>query len=203
VCPPSSLEGSERVLTACDSKNYDADLASLEAKKESTIYIAIDSRVAALPSWMSGYTKTGETVGITDATDQKQFDLYSKNVSAGEKVELGTNGQSSGVMQYVVFAAALPEPTELPTEPATEAPTDAPEKVVYGDANCDGNVNLSDALLILQYIANSQKFPIDTQGLINADVYNRGDGITPLDSLTLQKVDAGVYTLEDLPVTAE
>ncbi|SFX50122.1 pectinesterase family protein [Ruminococcus sp. XPD3002] len=200
---PSSLEGSERVLTACDSKNYDADLASLEAKKDSTVYIAMDSRVASVPSWMSGYTKTGETVGITDATDQKQFDLYSKNVSAGEKIKLGTNGQSSGVMQYVVFASALPEPTESPTEQPTEAPTDAPEKVVYGDANCDGNVNLSDALLILQYIANSKKFPIDTQGLINADVYNRGDGVTPLDSLTLQKVDAGVYTLEDLPVTAE
>ncbi|MDE6092990.1 MAG: glycoside hydrolase family 9 protein [Ruminococcus sp.] len=75
------------------------------------------------------------------------------------------------------------------------------ENVVYGDANEDGNVNISDAVLIMQSIANPEEFKISKQGKINGDVYNNGDGITNNDALAIQLVEIKTITAEDLPLT--
>ncbi|MCR5109529.1 MAG: glycoside hydrolase family 9 protein [Ruminococcus sp.] len=65
----------------------------------------------------------------------------------------------------------------------------------YGDANCDNDVTLSDAVLIMQSIANPGKYGVkgtDTnkiteQGSANADCSNVGDGVTNKDALAIQK----------------
>ena len=73
-------------------------------------------------------------------------------------------------------------------------PLDGDESTVIGDANLDGDVSLADALLILQHVANSQKYEMSEQAELNADVYNRGDGLTAMDALTIQKYDAKLVT---------
>ena len=87
-------------------------------------------------------------------------------------------------------AAPVQPTTAAPVQPTTVAPTAPLGKVVYGDANLDGEVSLTDALLILQYVANSNKYKIDGQGLINADCCNPGDGVSALDALAIQRLDA-------------
>ena len=65
----------------------------------------------------------------------------------------------------------------------------------HGDANCDNDVTLSDAVLIMQSIANPGKYGVkgtDTnkiteQGSANADCSNVGDGVTNKDALAIQK----------------
>lgn len=47
-----------------------------------------------------------------------------------------------------------------------------------GDVNEDGNVSLTDAFLLLQYIEEPDKHTLSDKALDNADVFNRGDGIT-------------------------
>lgn len=71
--------------------------------------------------------------------------------------------------------------------------------VVYGDVDEDGKVNINDAVLIMQSIANPDKYKLTEQGKDNADVYNRGDGITNSDALTIQKVEARTITASELP----
>ncbi|MDO4864360.1 MAG: dockerin type I repeat-containing protein, partial [Ruminococcus sp.] len=66
-----------------------------------------------------------------------------------------------------------------------------------GDANLDGYVTVSDAVAILQYIANKDKYSLKEQGRLNGDVFNRGDGLTAADALSIQKYDAGA--LKKLP----
>ncbi|MBR1592342.1 MAG: glycoside hydrolase [Ruminococcus sp.] len=86
------------------------------------------------------------------------------------------------------------------------APDDKPtddDKTVWGDANVDGNVTISDAVSILQSITNAEKYPLSAQGAKNADVYNNGDGITGKDASVIQLVDAGALKLEELPVKGE
>lgn len=61
---------------------------------------------------------------------------------------------------------------------------------VYGDANCDGTVSIADATAILQAIGNPDKYALSENGAGNADVYNRGDGLTALDAISIQKFDA-------------
>jgi hypothetical protein len=68
------------------------------------------------------------------------------------------------------------KPDEKPVdEPADEKPTettvpDDSSKIVYGDANLDGKVSISDAVRILQYIANGSKYALEKQAVINADI---------------------------------
>ena len=76
----------------------------------------------------------------------------------------------------------------------TFVPLDGDESTVIGDANLDGDVSLADALLILQHVANGQKYEMSEQAELNADVYNRGDGLTAMDALTIQKYDAKLVT---------
>lgn len=64
--------------------------------------------------------------------------------------------------------------------------------VVYGDANCDGVVTIADASSVFQMLANPDKYPLSEQGKLNADVCNRGDGITAVDAISIQKLDAGL-----------
>lgn len=64
-----------------------------------------------------------------------------------------------------------------------------------GDANCDGAVNLSDAILVLQVIGNPDNYGINgsaathitADGMANADVSSNGDGLTNLDALAIQR----------------
>ncbi|MDE6678969.1 MAG: carbohydrate-binding domain-containing protein, partial [Ruminococcus sp.] len=78
--------------------------------------------------------------------------------------------------------------------------------VVYGDANEDGVVNISDAVLIMQSISNPHEYKISKQGADNADVCNRGDSLTILDALSIQKFEAKLITelpesWQETPVT--
>ena len=64
------------------------------------------------------------------------------------------------------------------------------ETTLYGDVNVDSVVTIADAILILQYISNSDKYNISDSGKINADVYFNGDGINAQDALSIQKFKA-------------
>ena len=70
-------------------------------------------------------------------------------------------------------------------------------ETVYGDVNLDGKITVSDAVAVLQYLANKQKYPLTEEQLNNADVYNRGDSITGSDAIAIQKADAGIVTLPE------
>ncbi len=64
---------------------------------------------------------------------------------------------------------------------------DAPSETVYGDANCDGDVLVNDAVLVMAYATNSEECTISEQGLLNADVYQSGDGVAVTDAAAIQK----------------
>ena len=71
---------------------------------------------------------------------------------------------------------------------------------VYGDANLDGNVTIADSVTILQFLGNNDKYGLSPRAKAYADCYCTGDGITGNDALTIQKIDAGLVSLEELPL---
>ena len=90
--------------------------------------------------------------------------------------------------------------TQPPVTTTTTTPHSQVNATVYGDVNLDGYVSVSDAVAILQYIANKDKYGLTAQQLANADVSGGNDGVTANDALTIQKVDAGVLKKSQLPV---
>ena len=101
---------------------------------------------------------------------------------------------------YCITLDELPEDLyknggETPTKPSESTGGD---EVLRGDANCDGSVDLADAVLVMQYSANPDVYGlnkaegISEQGAENADVVGDGDGITNLDALQIQKYKLGL-----------
>lgn len=63
---------------------------------------------------------------------------------------------------------------------------------LYGDANCDGIVTIADATAIIQALGNEDEYALSSEGADNSDVYNRGDGVTGMDAVSIQKIEAGL-----------
>ncbi len=59
--------------------------------------------------------------------------------------------------------------------------------IVYGDANCDGVVDISDVIIIKCYLINNGKYKLSQQGIINSDVQNTGNGINTQDVIAILK----------------
>ena len=100
------------------------------------------------------------------------------------------NGNDSIFNANVIFNA---KPEDMSSYVASQE-----EFVPSGDVNGNGKLDLGDALAILQYIANSSKYPLSEEAIKQADVYNTGNGITPMDALAIQQYDAGL--IDSLPV---
>ena len=56
-----------------------------------------------------------------------------------------------------------------------------------GDANCDGNVELADAIFIMQVLSNPNRYTITDLGRANADVDKSTVGLTANDALFIQE----------------
>ena len=65
---------------------------------------------------------------------------------------------------------------------------------LYGDANYDGEVNMADAVIIMQSIANPDSYTLSAEGKDLADVNKRGDGVTNTDALSIQKYKLGLIS---------
>ncbi|MBO5104161.1 MAG: dockerin type I repeat-containing protein [Ruminococcus sp.] len=62
------------------------------------------------------------------------------------------------------------------------------EPTLSGDTDCDGKVNINDAVFVMQSIANPDKYQLSEQGKANADI--DGNGLTLSDAVTIQEMAA-------------
>ena len=88
------------------------------------------------------------------------------------------------------------------TTTSTTTTVAVPADVKYGDANCDGGVDMSDVVLIMQSLANPNKYGLNgtdkthitTKGQTNGDVDISVKGITSNDALRIQEFLLGKVT---------
>ncbi|MBR6385147.1 MAG: 1,4-beta-glucanase [Ruminococcus sp.] len=160
--------------------------------------------------YMYGKPQDSDPEGIYRSTDGgKNWDCINTdhiyggtgngNFLVGDMDEFGKVYMSTvgcGIV-YGVLSDAPDKPQPSTDEKPTEAPTG---KVLYGDANEDKNVTISDAVAVLQSLANSEKYGLTKQGALNADCVDNGNGVTGHDAAGIQLVDAGVVAQEKLPI---
>ena len=75
--------------------------------------------------------------------------------------------------------------------------------ILWGDANVDKSVNVSDAVLIMQSLSNPDEYQLSAQGALNADVVDNGSGVTAMDALAIQCIGINLITQPDFPTTTE
>ena len=119
--------------------------------------------------------------------DFYEFRVYSKALTADELASQNTSSPAyapdNKYVQLWLDFDNIAESNDEPDEPK-----------LIGDANDDGDVTVADAVAILQFIGNKDKYQLTDDGKLNADCCNPGDGITGSDALAIQKLDSGLIT---------
>ncbi|MBP5580780.1 MAG: glycoside hydrolase, partial [Ruminococcus sp.] len=139
---------------------------------------------------------------------QKWWDASEKSeASAEDKIEVKyssiqvvyeyAQGEAPAVSTTTTTKATTTTTASNSTTTTTAATTTSvnSEGILYGDANNDGGVDLADAVIIMQELANPNKFGVNgtdehhitEKGLKNADCCNVGDGVTNNDALAIQR----------------
>lgn len=149
------------------------------------VYFLIDGQNA--DSYNSGDNKyisveqiSGESVYTSEYA---QFKITAKQPCKAELM-IGLPRQGGSATSGLVFTV---------TEKEADDNVSASGK--KGDANSDGKVTVADSVKILQYIANQNKYPMTDKEILLADIDGE-KGITGGDAIAIQKIDAGIMTLE-------
>ena len=100
------------------------------------------------------------------------------------------------LMSYGGMALLYPDVKPLDPEDDSQTTTGSGD-ILWGDTNEDGEVNLADAVLIMQNLANPTKYKITDQGKLNGDVDSNGDGLTGNDAFKIQQFVLGLITTLD------
>ena len=111
--------------------------------------------------------------------------------TSGESGTLNTEIDCGYLKDSVKVAYDVKVTNGSVTVPGGEGGNDNPAgELMKGDANCDGEVSVADATLLLQYIGNKDKYKLSEQGMLNADVDGES-GLSAMDALYIQMYDAG------------
>ncbi|GAA4431165.1 hypothetical protein GCM10023188_18470 [Pontibacter saemangeumensis] len=87
---PAFLDRAPMIRTANDDKkSTSTTLVSFKLNQPANVFVAIDPRATALPSWLSGWQKITDRIGVNDSKIS-YMNLYSKSFAAGT-VSLGGN----------------------------------------------------------------------------------------------------------------
>lgn len=124
---PPYLRGGSFIQSAMDDKRNTSDtLLTFFLKRDAIIYIGYDSRETSIPAWLTGWTKTGDSIITSDARCP-YFEVYSRMAADlggtyPNPVFLGGNLASPGVgaeANYIVAAIAKPDILPLQAEDAS------------------------------------------------------------------------------------
>ena len=158
----TNLVGAEILMTACSAKGTTGDTATFTAGADMTLHIALDDRVEKTPEWLSDYTLMRT---LLTATTGLNFKIYDKKISKGEKVTLGSNGQTYQCVNF--FALATPNAT------------------LVGDINNDQEVGVADLVKLNSHLLG--KAPLSNNEASKADIIE-DNTIDMFDLVALRKI---------------
>lgn len=133
--------------------------------------------------------------GVEDATDLKKPDSINSHITMYVDEILVWGEEPDGTKAVPGADLGITPPPTTSTESSQSS--SGGNVTLWGDSNEDGEVNLADAVLIMQTLANPAKYKITDQGKLNADVDTNGDGVTSGDAFVIQKYVLGL--ISELP----
>lgn len=106
--------------------------------------------------------------------------------------------EGDAMMALGAMALLYPDMQVGGTPVTTPGSSENPTATLPGDANCDGEVDLADAVLVKCYLINSAAYSISAEGKANADVQGDGNGLNAQDSLAI--LQKALKLIDKLPV---
>ena len=177
-------------------RGYRGSTAEQFAEENDCIFEPLDEEVTTTAATTTTTTVPAAVITTTSATTEAAGSGTDQETHETKATSIGTT---------VTTSTTTNEPGRTMTT-INVTSTTAKEDILYGDANCDGVIDLADAVIIMQSIANPSRFGtkgsdkthITVQGTKNGDCYNTGDGITLQDALAIQKYKLSL--VDSLPV---
>ena len=217
----------EMVFSVDKPGTYTLQFSSNKDEKSQTASITIK----VLETVTTTSVDNGKTTTTTTYLDGSDFEmsLDRQKISVGDKAVLtftkGANLIPFGNLSYDDDVISLTKKTDstyeivglkegrarivfvAPTGQSKAVSLTVGAGIVYGDANCDDLVDLSDVVLIMQSLANPNKYGLNgtdkshitESGLANANVNQQG-GVTGEDALYIQKYLLKLITELPIPV---
>ncbi len=140
------------------------------------------------PVYLKTLLPSTDIMKITDSNGKKHTaSEFSKLPEGKYTVSCKSASEDWGFMRDVVTNIDLSFEVEISNADSKDIKSDKVSEV-KGDANMDGEVALSDAVTIMQSLANPAKYNLTAQAKKNADIYGDNDGITNKDALQIQKI---------------
>ena len=191
-----------------DTSGKKYEYPTLEDHYESYL-IRLDMKLGSLPD-IDGN-------GTVDELDKKYAESYISYIKTGEmgdteipddvierikkECDYTCDGEKGGL--YDMLIAVLYIDRVVLKNSAQGEPSLQPEGKCSGDANCDYELSMADSVIIMQALANPDRFGINgtdenhitEQGCENADIAGNSDGVTTTDALAVQLILLGLdYT---------
>lgn len=143
--------------------------------------------------------ETGKYIGLDH---QKALGNNDTGLSLNEFYESYAYTEGSNLDGGTILTGDETKPSATTAPPSdNEGNNDGDDNILYGDADLDGDVKMSDVIKVMCYSCNEEKFPLDGVGYNNADVYQRGDGVDVSDALSIQKKVAQI--IDTLPESVQ
>ena len=145
--------------------------------------------------------------GVEDATDLKKDDSLNENFTMYVNGAMVWGTDPNGVKGY--SGADLgnsanddPTPDTTANEPDTTTAPIATD-TVWGDADCNGDTNVADCVLLARFCAEDKEVTVSAQGKANANCYNVDNTATinTDDISVILEYLAGLIQMSDMPKT--
>lgn len=169
-------------------------------KKQAQYYSDIMDTIVAQKDNISSVTFWGTTDDMSWRASKYPL-LFNEDYTAKEAYYSIIDGiESTGTTTTTAKSTETTTTTTTTTGAGTETTTSEPfGDVKYGDANCDGSVDVADAVFIMQTLSNPNDYKLTEKGMKNADVV-ANDGVTAKDALAIQLIGINLIEVEQLPI---
>lgn len=124
------------------------------------------------------------TITTKVSKDKSCIEVKSALTESGANIQ---EWERNGASCQNWYADIVEYPESTTSAPTTAPPTSEIPGVLQGDANCDGIINITDVVVVICYSASDTLNELSAEGLNNADVYNRGDGVNTSDAVLIQQ----------------
>jgi len=112
---------------------------------------------------------------------------------AGNNIQITSGGTYDGYLNSDGYGDGSSEEPIATTSPETTT-TSSSQKIIKGDVNNNGTVDIADVVAAASFVGNPDSNPLTDTGKQAGDVHNTGDGLTGSDVLMIQQYIAKIIT---------
>ncbi len=185
---PDAIDGQSTPAGAWDTSN---DWSYLGGLDKATDLKKSDSINEHIPMYVNGELAWGEEPDGTKFVPKPNTKDGKGSTDPQPTPSVTTSATTTSATTSSSTTTATTSVTVQSTEGTTvtsgQGGSNTDRVTLWGDANCDKTVDVSDAVIIMQSLANPSKYKLTDEGSANGDVNKNGDGITGADALSIQK----------------